>query len=448
MSANHSLPRLVLVVLLAGSLSLAGPLRAEDRPAADAPVPMPLDTAILYALNKNPDILIALEQEKQADAAIDEARSAYYPQADVKTRTGREYNNPSLASAYTPFGESTNSWAVQALVTQVLFDGFTTDEEVERRKSLRQSSDFQTRVAVEKTLNDTISAYVDVWHYQRAVAESRTFAADVKRIADKVKLANEAGAESKTKQKYVDSRAAAAQSDLDNSEAQLTNAASDLETITGTLPPFDAVRPDQFDPTVRKMESYFEHADTDNSDLLLNRSDHAALVHQEESAKGSYWPTLSLELNGFRNNDVGGSVGSVTGASAMVVLDYKLFDGFARDANVARLRSQATENEYRQEKLQRTVRQSIRQAYNQIVATKRDLASTTSEIISSQDLQKLYAKQLELGEGDVIDTVEGAERLHTARLRSLKLEADMVLNSYILLRQIGALRKAEFCTSC
>ncbi len=440
---------LCLAAVLAISLLTVSPAMADPAPKpSPSPATIPLETAILFALNKNPDVMIEAQREVQAHADTETARSNYYPQADLKVRTGREYNNPSLASAYTPFGQSTNSWAAEAVVNQLLFDGFTTDEEVDRRKDLEKSSRLQSSLTVEKVLNDTIGSYVDIWRYQQADNESRQFVATVTKIGDKVKLANEAGAESKTKWEYVQSRIASAQSEMDGTEASLTNATSDLESVTGTLPPFVATRPGQFDPTVREMDSYFSAADDANLNLKLNQSDQKALGHQLESQNGTYWPTLSLQVEGFKNNDVGGSIGSVEGASAMLVLDYKLFDGFARDAAASKIRSQITENSYQQEKLQRDIRKTIRQAYNQILAIKRDIASTDKEIIASQNLQKLYKKQLQLGEGDVIDTIEGEERLHVARMRNLKLQADLVVDSYALLRQIGALRKDEFCASC
>jgi adhesin transport system outer membrane protein len=434
------------ISLVCAFIMACGSAIADD--AEPPPVTLPLESAILFALNKNPDILISIEHKAQAGADTETARSGYYPQADIKIRGGREYNNPSLASAYVPFGQQTNSVAAEAVINQMLFDGFVTDEEVERRKALETSADLQAKLAVEKILNDTIGSYVDIWHYQQADEETRHFVDAVKKIGDRVQLANQAGAESNTKAEYVQSRIAAAESERDGNEANLTNAISDLEAVTGTLPPFMAKRPDQFDPTVKQMDNWFEAADQDNLNLKLNKSDHEALAHQLESQRGTYWPSLSLEVEGFVNNDVGGSIGRVEGASAMLVLDYKLFDGFARDAATSKIHSEVNENVYQQEKLQRDVRKAIRQAYNQILATKRDLASTDKEIIASTNLQKLYDEQMKLGEGDVIDTMEGQQRLHEARMRGIKLQADLVMNSYALLRQIGSLKKEEFCASC
>ncbi len=412
------------------------------------PIPLALESAILFALNKNPDVLIALEKSKQASFGVDEARSSYYPQVDVTVKGGREYNDPTAASVHDKLGQSSNSSETRVFVNQLLFDGFATDEEVERRKQLVGSADLQTTLAVEKILTDTIESFTDVWRAQRSVTESRRFVDVVTKITDKVRLMNEAGAESKTKREYVDSRLAAAKSELNNAEASLAKATSDLESITGVLPPFSAQRPPQFDPTQRQMDSYFALARQENSGIKLNQSDRKALEHQQESQAGSYYPTLSLQLEGKQSYDIGGNVGRVRAGTAMLVMNYKLFDGFARDAAAGRIESQITENDLRRDKLVRDTQKNLRQAYNQLVATKRDLAANIKEVISSENLQALYKQQFELGEGDVITIIEGEERLHNANMKGLRLEADMVVNSFALLRQIGALRKGQFCERC
>jgi adhesin transport system outer membrane protein len=442
----------VFAFLLTAILAVGGIQQVCAEDLTTKPSVISLDSSILFALHQNPELLGALEKEKESEFAIDEARSAYYPQVSAKLKGGREYNDPALASVsslvVSPGGVSNDSYSAQMLVNQLLFDGFSTDEEVERRKSLKTSASLQTELAIEKILNDTITAYVAIWHYQRGMKECGDYVGSIKKITDKIDLMNEAGAESTAKKEYVDSRLAAAQSELDLTQAELTNAISDLEALTGTLPAFVAVRPDQFDPTVREMDKYYEAAHAANTNLQLNQSDRDALVHQRESAEGADYPTLSLQMEGFQTYDVGGPIGRVRGASAMMVMDYKLFDGFAHQSTADRIGSEITENDYQEAKLERDIRSDIRKAYNQILATKQDLRANRNEILASRKLQELYNKQFELGEGDIINIVEGYERLHAAETKGLKLEADMVLNSYALLRQIGALKKSQFCTSC
>lgn len=432
---------LVLLLFLVPTATLAGD-----------PPPLSLESTVLLALNKNPTIQAELEKVTQAQFAIQEARSNYYPQVTANVKGGHEYDNPASEPAGVfPTGKVTsqsNSADMTLVVNQILYNGFATDDEVERRKDLKTSANFESQVAVEKTINDAITAYVDVWHFQRNVTESEAFVAQLEKIGAKVNLMNEAGAESKAKKEYVDSRVANAQTELHSAKAALTDALSNLETITGSLPPFKAVRPVQLDPTVRSIENYYHLAEKDNNHLLLNASDHSAVEHQIDEQKAAYLPTVSFELDGDHGYDVGGHIGNTWHGSAMMVMNYKLFDGFSRDAGMGRLQSQKAENEYRQVAIMRDLEKDIRKSYNEILATKDDLGSNMKEVLSSETLQGLYEKQFELGEGDIINMIEGFERLHAAKLKGYKLEASIVVDSYTLLEKAGALRKEGFCASC
>lgn len=427
--------------------------RVVAPPTSDLPTtPLSLESTILFALDGNPGIKADVEKVRQAHFSVEEARADYYPQVSLTAKGGHEYNNPTAtAPGATATGKNvsqSNSTYQSFLVSQILYNGFATDEEVYRQKDLEKSAGYTALVTIENTLQDAISFYIDVWRYQRDLQESEEFVASLEKIGKKIALMNEAGAESKAKKEYVDSRVAAAHTALNAVKASLTDALSNLQTLTGPLPPFSAQRPMQLDPTVRPIEAYYQLGSTDNNRLLLNASDHAAVEHQINEQDAAYLPTVNMQLSGDHGYDIGGHIGNTWHSSAMVVMNYKLFDGYQRDATEGRLKSQKAENEYRQAQLERDLRKDIRKSYNQILATKQDLTSNMKEILSSENLQDLYQKQFELGEGDIINMIEGYERLHTAKINSHKLEANMVEQSYTLLQKVGALRKERFCATC
>lgn len=411
-----------------------------------------LESVVLFALDRNPQLMAELEKVRQAGFAVDEARADYYPQVNLVAKAGHEYNDPASLPTRTtltaPVGAQTDSRDYTVAISQILYNGFATDNEVERRKALERSSSLYARSTLEDKINETVNAYADIWRRQREVAESKQFVARLESIGKKITLMHEAGAESKAKKEYVDSRVAASHSELERTQAMLTNAYSTLEGLTGPMPRFAAQRPEQIDPTLRNLESYYKLADKDNTRLQVNASDRDAVERQIEVERAAYYPTVKLELTGRRAYDVGGPAGEVTNASAMVVMNYQLFDGFLRDNTIDRLKSQKTETELRQRQMMRDLYKDIRKDYNQILSIKQEAVSTEKEILSSESLQSLYQKQFELGEGDIITIIEGYERLHNARMKSFKLESDLVINSHELIQKAGALSKESFCASC
>lgn len=428
---------------------------APTTPAAPAvkPAPLSLETAILFALDQNPAIQADMEKVKQAHFQIEGARADYYPQINFSLKGGHEYDDTGSAAynAVATNGKvvaNVSSADASLVISQILYNGFATDEEVYRQMDLEKSAGFGALITIENTLQEAVSNYIDVWRYQRDLKESEEFVASLEKIGEKINLMNDAGAESKAKKEYVDSRVAAAHTALHAVKASLTDALSNLENLTGPLPPFAAMRPLQLDPTVRPIENYYQIGETDNNHLLLNHSDHGAVEHQINEQDAAYQPNVTLQMSGDHGYDQGGHVGNTWHGSAMVVMNYKLFDGYSRDAAAGRLKSQKSETEFRQAQLERDLRKDIRKSYNLILATKQDLTSNMKEILSSENLQDLYQKQFELGEGDIIQMIEGYERLHAAKVTSHKLEASMVSESYALLQKVGAERKERFCASC
>ena len=433
-----------MLSLLSGSC----PSFADDAPTAT----LSLESVIIFALDNNPNIKAQAEKVKQARFAIDEARAAYYPQISATLKGGHGYSSRAATSPTSggsgKIAEQFNSYDSSVIIDQVLFNGFATDEEVYRRQNLATSAGYTALLAIESTLQDAVTYYVDVWRYQRDLQESEEFVADIEKIGQKVSMMSEAGAESKAKKEYVDSRVAAAHTSLNAVKAALTDALSNLENLTGPLPPLRSVRPLQFDPTVRPIESYYELGESDSTKLRGADADNLAVQHQLDQQEAAYMPTLDLQVNGDHSYNNGGHVGNTWSASTMLVMNYKIFDGYARDNALGRLKSQKTETVFERAQLIRDLRKDVRKSYNQILATKQDLTSNMKEVLSSERLQDLYQKQFELGEGDIINFIEGAERLHAAKINAHKLEGSMVTQSYTLLQKVGSLRKEKFCVSC
>ena len=62
-------------------------------------------------------------------------------------------------------------------------------------------------------------------------------------------------------------------------------------------------------------------------------------------------------------------------------------------------------------------------------------------------MQKIYAEQFDLGEGDVINIIEGEERLYRSLLRKHRMEADILINAYKLAEYAGLLEKDFFVSN-
>ena len=226
---------------------LAGSTRRRKNKTALSP--LSLETVILFALNDDPDIGVANAQKAQAEAGIDEAASAFYPQVDIFGSYGREYNNPASASNSdgTQFSLANNTNDFSVVVNQFIFDGFATQEELKRRKELDASSAVQVDIAHENVIQDTIDSYLGYYQSQRDVELAQKFLRTLREVNNKVGLMVEAGAESKAKLSYANSRLTFARNEVQTAQSTMIDSLTDLEFLTGRLPTFRAIYPEIFD---------------------------------------------------------------------------------------------------------------------------------------------------------------------------------------------------------
>ncbi len=422
---------------------------AQTKSDAD-PIALSLETVVLFALNDDPDIGVAKAQKSQAEMGVQEAQSAYYPQVDIFGSYGREYNNPASASGGdgTAFSLANNTNDFSVVMNQFIFDGFATQEEVKRRKELEASSGVQLEIANENVINDTIESYLGYYQAQHDVEVAQRFLITLSEVNDKVALMVEAGAESKAKLSYANSRLTFARTEMTTTQSTMIDSLTDLEFLTGRLPTFQAIYPEIFDVLELQIEDFLEVAQENNNSVELNEHDRQALVHEYKKQKAAYYPTVSGLVEFNQTYDSGGKVGKDRTAGAYVELSYTLFDGFAREAATNRVKHQINEIDFRNKKLEKEIRQGIKLAYNQILSLREEMRLVEDEIGSNEELQSLYREQFEFGEGDILRLIEGEERLYNSYRRKNRIETDVARNIYALMKNLGYLRKDFFCASC
>lgn len=425
------------------------PLHAQSNSAYE----LSMESAIMYALNDNPDIGMSLEQRRQQEFASQRAKSIFYPQVTANLVYGPEYNDPAALNAAqgtstTPKSETAPSTDMSLVVNQFIFDGFSSQNELKRQRQLEQSAKITEAITTNDIISDTIENYLDVLAYQNLNAQSADYVSRIAEIFELVSLQTEAGAENFAKKNYIESRLSYAQSQQENNASAYKDAVTNLKFLVGDMPDFTVYQPDLLQLVNKDINDYVTKALKDNNQIRLQDSDIQSVEYASKREKGTLYPTINLIAEAAKTNDVGGNIGEKYFAAAQVQVNYKLFDGFARDAAIESSKSRELELYHQKRKEEKEVKQRIELFYNQIIALKNDLVITEQEIDSSQKLQELSQQQFELGDGDLITLVEGEERLYAAETKKTQLQSQLILNMYRLIREAGLLNKDLFCATC
>lgn len=421
----------------------AAPLTAEDK---DNPA-LSLNSIVMFALDQNPDVDMAEARKQQAIHNVGRAKAALYPQLDLTLAQNYEYNNP--AAGTNPVGPNFNpSDRASLVLQQLLYDGEITKNTIKQREQAVTGANFDIDANTKTVLNGAVLQYLNVLKFQSTLRDNYEFIERLKGIKQVITTTYEMGGSAKNDVEYAQSRMSAAESGLENVRSSLNDSLSNLQSLTGPLPEFVAMPPDELDPERVKLDEYVKLAQQYNNDVLTNENDLKQMQFKLKSDKGAYMPRVNLVMSGERTYDDGGLSGRDMNGKATVQMSYNLFDGFEKKENINRTKAMISEIEIKRRKIMDDLRKQLRLSYNQMISLQTNISKTKAEISSSRSLQDLNRQNFEQGTVSLIELIEGEERLNNARTRLHQQETDLYLSAYKLLLQVGVMKKNFFCSEC
>ncbi|MFK7733459.1 MAG: TolC family protein [Pseudomonadales bacterium] len=404
-----------------------------------APV-MGFDEVIELALANNPDINMALSREKQAEFQVKQGRAYKYGEVDLTGQIGPEYNDPSANQDR--IVDTTPGRNVTLRLTKLLYDGGVAKSELRRRQEVERSTMLETRIITEDVINDAVEFYSSVLQFQLARREAEGFITEMQSLTKKLDLMHDAGAASKVELDFARARLASARAETGNTIASLNEALSNLEFLTGDLPPFMAMSPfDVEDLDLPALDTYLEDGYRDNSELMLNRTNRSAENYRVRSERAKFRPQFNFELRGNVIADEGGHGISRGNYEAKLNLNYLIFDGFSRRNAVNRAEARLNELQYEESRLLKELDRRIKLSFNQISAQQITLSATRDEIASNKELQRLNRKNLELGEINIIELIDVEERLFNAQADEHRIKSEIYRSYFELLIDSGRVKE-------
>jgi len=439
-------------LLFAASAIIALPAASQAMDALqtykNTPIDLSLNSSVLFALDQNPEIEIYWSRYNQSLSFTEEGKSAYYPEITLSVAGGREFQDPS-AGTLPSKADISNNLSYGLTLEQTLFDGFRTMQEVRRRENLSDSAFWRVQFQVEDILDRTVEHYLDMVRYQEEIFILTELVSYIKKTLIYVNDQYEEGSANKVIVDYANSRLSFAQTELRKAQSSLNDAKSNLEFLVGKLPPMvNVYYPEELNPDKLDLEYYLETMREGNSAITANNYEIDAMKQQLAVAKTDDLPEFLLNVNLNQEHNNGGNIGREREASATIRMNYTLFDGFKNKHVKNRVRHQISELEMRKSQLVEEMERELKLSYNQITASAQSLVTTEDEISSSKALKVLNEENFRLGNINIIELLESAERLNTAQLKKIDLINSQYYNSYKLVIAANILDQNFFCESC
>ncbi|WP_067101201.1 TolC family outer membrane protein [Marinomonas atlantica] len=400
-----------------------------------------LEEATYTAIENNPQVRqsIALYKESLESTEVTR-RSGFYPSIDFNAGIGHESTYD-----YQGSGEdvSLTRRELGLTLTQPIFNGFNSTNNVKRLKAEAEANRWNALNQIENKALDVAEAYTNVLRNRELVilAESNLETHD--RIYEQIRTATESGVGRQSDFSQISARLAKAEANRLSALDNLHAAEANYKVVVGDLPPKELIHPEpdrSLLPT--SMAEAIDQALQGSPALDSARWDVEATEHSIDAADSSFYPELNFVVESSFNNNIDGREGSSEDLTAMLRLNYNLYNGGAdrRAQNIAVQQNiQASEI---QRNAVREAELSARLSWASYEAALGSKIHLQRYVTATKESQLSYAQQFNLGRRTLLDVLDSENELFEARQDYVNADFDELYSVFRLFNTKGDLMRA------
>jgi outer membrane protein, adhesin transport system len=390
---------------------------------AHAQVDGALKKSVESALATNPDVSAKLNAYKASNDAISVARAGWLPRVDLFAGVGRENDRIKTRN---PQSDTVNRQGIGLSLTQVLWDGLGTKNEVSRTGHERLARYFELIDTTEQTALEAARAHYDVLRFRRLVQLAEDNYVQHKYAALQIQSRFKAGVGRGVDVEQANARLALAESNLSTEQANLHDVVARYQRVVGDAPPSGA-------PLATPLKQAMPASANEAVGLAVNRS--AAVSAGVESMRAAraavsaresvYQPRLEARLRGEGGKNLEGIREQSRNTTAELVLNWNLFNGGADQARVRQQVNALSQAADLRDKACRDVRQTAAIAYNDTRKLTEQLAYLDRNTLSIEKARDAYRQQFDIGQRSLLDLLNAENELYTAKRSYANAEYDL-----------------------
>lgn len=400
--------RAALAILLCGPALLStaaaqtAPPPPAVRPAAVSAAderPLTLREAAQLAVVNNPEVLQRWHGVRAAEGERDAAKGGLLPRVDLSASTGPERRS-SISNQYTRTNAS-------LALTQLLWDGFATADEVRRLDHSARVRLFELVAASENVALEAARAYFDVVRYRELVRLAEENFVEHRTVFAQTDQRVKAGVARAVDLEQITGRLALAEANLLIETANLHDTTARFQRIVGRLPSRDLPLPAHLAQGVPPDASTALVRTSEGNAAVLAAIENVRAANAALDVRGSaYHPRVDFRLRRDQGRNLDGVQGSNNASVAEVVLNWNLFNGFSDRARERQFAEQLNVARDVRDKTCRDLRQTTMIAYNDIDKLREQLEYLQLHESSLAKALAAYKLQFQIGQRSLLDLLD------------------------------------------
>ena len=314
--------------------TLSALLLALAAASASAQTGDALKLAAEKAVTSNPDVAARFNAYRASIDAIDVARAAYRPRVDVTASVGRDADRITTRS---PESQTLSRTGVALNVTQLLWDGLGTRNEVSRLGHDKLTRYFELLDVTEQTALEAARAHYDVQRFRRLVALAEDNYVQHKYASLQIQSRFKAGVGRGVDLEQANARLALAESNLTTEIANLHDVTARYQRVVGEAPPKATPAAKSLATGVpTNAEAVVATAIRQSAGVSASIEGLRAARSSAESRQSAFQPRVEARLRSGGGNNFDGVRDQKRDSSAEIVLNWNLYNGGADQARVDR----------------------------------------------------------------------------------------------------------------
>lgn len=420
-------------------LGLAGTLVLGLSAAATPPLyAMELDETIEDAIMHNPEFREQVKAYQSIQSELDGAKGSWYPRIDLSAGIGHE-------EVYTESGTDTRGDDAltrresSVRLTQNLFEGFGTENEIKRQQHRLDAAAYQVYATANQVALDMTEAYLNLIKEEELLELAKENMLTHQKILDQIIQRREAGIGNQVEVDQATARLALAKSNLTAARNNHSDTLSRFHRILGRFPDNELIPPTFSTELPKNIEKAVNLALMNHPTVHSANADISEALAQYEASKSPFYPRVDLEIERTYDHNINGVEGDNEVFQAMLRLRYNLYNGGKDVAERNRTASEMNRAVEIRNNSRRQVIENLRYAWNAYQYVGDQLEYVQQHIKLTRNTLEGYRQQFSLGRRTLLDLLNTEDEYITALRTLVNSENDYKLAQYRILNGMGIL---------
>jgi adhesin transport system outer membrane protein len=381
-----------------------------------------LKSATQTAVLSSPEVLQKWHAYQAADNEKDVAFGGYLPRVDLAAGIGREQrDDPIMVKDYTRRSTTLS-------LTQMLYDGLATRNEVRRLDHARQVRFFDLLDASETVALEAARAYVDVLRYRKLVLLAEDNYVRHRGVFDQIQKKAQAGVARRVDLEQASGRLALAEANLLTETSNLHDVSARYQRLVGEAPARDLAEAPPLTKGLPGDSAKALHAALNRNPAIQSAIENVRAADAAvDVRKAAYQPRFDLRLKNERGADLNGYIGTTDNRTAEVVMTWNLFNGLADVARSRQYADQRSVAKDLRDKTCRDVRQTAVIAFNDTRKLVEQLNYLDQHQLATEKARDAYRKQFDIGQRTLLDLLDTENELFQAKRAYVNAEHDLLI---------------------